>query len=667
MGTVKTKTRKAATFLAAVLLAVAPAAAVGDTELRDLAEMSIEDLFNSYITSVSKRAENQFKAAAAVYVITGEDIRRSGATSLPEALRMAPGLHVARMNANHWAVSARGFNGRFANKLLVLVDGRSIYNHLFSGVWWELQDVVLEDVERIEVIRGPGAAIWGSNAVNGVINIITRSATDSDGGLASVSVDTDDSVIGAARVAAPAGEKGAVRAYGRVRQGGRSRQPTGSVSHDGSRFGLAGVRADWSDGKTEATLETRGAGGRIEEHVFQPVETFPYVSGSRDTVEAATAFVRGAWQRQTSDGLFSVNAYYDFVKRTSAQVDLRSHIFDVEVRHRKQVTGRHELTWGASFRDATDATAGTRVLSFMAEFDRLRLLSLFAQDHFQVVPDRLSIVAGGKVERQSFSGWEIQPNIRVGWTPNDSRTLWASASRAVRTPSRADLGVALIDQILPPGALGPNTPMAFAVATGNPSFQSEVVNALEAGYRTIPQENLTFDVSVFYNAYRNLRSTRTLSPTVSDDLRLIVPIELWNDDEASAWGVETMAELRPASNWRVQGFYTYHNVDYRERQGSLFVANTPTHQGFVRSTFDLGTAWEVDVTARFVDAVEDRSVDRYVHTDVRVGWFPRPDLEIAVWGRGLQPDRNLEYSSEFISVQSGAAPRSVGGKVTWRF
>ncbi len=642
----------------------------------DLTELSLEELMDVEVTSVSKRAEPISAAAAAVFVITQEDLRRSGATSIPEALRMVPGVEVARIDASKWAISARGFNGRFANKLLVLIDGRSVYTPLFSGVFWDVQDTLLEDVDRIEVIRGPGATLWGANAVNGVINIITRSARETQGGLLAAGGGTEEQGFAALRYGGALGESSSYRVYGKVFDRGSGERLTGGAGADDWSMRRAGFRLDsklagGSDWMVEGDLYEGEAGETLTLQSLQaPVPRT--VDGEE---EVAGGYLLSRWQRALSDTSdLKVQLYYDRTERLAPLIDEERDTFDVELQHGFAPGFRHRLLWGLGYRRTADDIQGMAILSLFPARRTDDLASGFLQDEITLRPDRLWLTLGSKLEHNDYTGFEVQPNLRAVWTPRQHHTLWGAVSRAVRTPSRAEHDLRLDAQVIGPGQVFPGAPPAVVTSFGNPDYRSEELIAWELGYRVGLSPGLFFDLATFYNDYDRLRSTRTGQPflEVTPTPHLVIPVRIGNDLEGETYGAELAADWRISKRWRWSAAYSLLVIQLQVPPGGNASAlgaegQSPRHQLFLRSSVDLAREVELDVSLRHVDELPSLEVDRYTTLDLRLGWRPRPDLELSLVGQNLLEGSHVEAAPEVIPTHPTAVERGVYGKVEWRF
>ena len=643
----------------------------------DLTELSLEELMDVRVTSVSKRAEPISAAAAAVFVITSEDLRRSGATSIPEALRMVPGLQVARIDANKWAISARGFNGRFANKLLVLIDGRSVYTPLFSGVFWDVQDTLIEDVERIEVIRGPGATLWGANAVNGVINIITRSARETRGGLVTAGGGAEERAFGGFRYGGALGEASAWRVYGKGFERGSGEALTGGAGADDWSMQRAGFRVDSAlSGGSDLTVAGDLYDGEAGETLTIQSLRAPVPRTVEADQEVSGGYLLSRWQRALSDtSELKVQLYYDRTERSALLIDEDRDTFDAELQHGLAPGPRHRLLWGLGFRRSSDHIRGSEVLTFSSDERTDDLASAFLQDEIALQPDRLWLTLGSKLEHNDYTGFEVQPNLRTVWIPRRHHTLWAAVSRAVRTPSRAEHDLRLDARVLGPGQLDPRFPLPGVVATfGDSDFRAEELLAWELGYRVGLSPGLFFDLATFYNDYDRLRSSRAGEPFVelAPAPHLVVPVLIGNDLEGETYGAELTADWRAGKRWRWSAAYSFLAIRLRQPPGADAAGlsaegESPRHQIFLRSSADLGPGVELDVLLRHVDELESSGVDGYTTLDLRLGWRPRPSLELSLVGQNLLEGSHVEFAPEIIPTRPTAVERGVYGKVAWRF
>lgn len=602
----------------------------------DIADLSLEELANIEITSVSKRPERLGDAAASIYVITSDDIRRSGARSIPEILRLAPNLQVARVDSAQYAISSRGFNSTTANKLLVLIDGRSVYTPLFSGVFWDVQDTLPEDIERIEVISGPGGTQWGSNAVNGVINIITRDSRDTQGGFVGLGAG-DDERGAAVRHGGRLGEHGNYRIY--ARQFGRNETATGSgVSRrDAFEYRQGGFRLDWTETGDRVTLQGDSYDGRIG----QPVGGDKVLSGGN---------LLARWSRALADGsALQLQAYFDRTRRTYPGSFAESlDTGDIELQHRFKWGSAHDIVWGGGYRWLRDDVTNSAALAFLPARRDLQLGNLFVQDTI-VMSEGLKLSLGLKLEHNSYTGRELLPNVRLGWQVDDRTLLWSAISRAVRTPSRLDR------DFHAPG----NAPFLIA---GGPTFVSEIVTAYELGYRSQPSSRSSFSVSTFYNVHDNLRS-------VEGGAGGLPPFILGNSMEGETYGIEAWGSHQAADWWRLSAGYSQLHKSLRFKPGSNDVSglqaagNDPTQQFSLRSQMNLPKRWELDLSLRVVDKLPNPQVPGYSTVDLRLGWNPVPGVELSLSAKNLFDRRHAEFGAQGVRSEFG---RSVFLQLNWR-
>jgi iron complex outermembrane receptor protein len=644
----------------------------------DLTELSLEELMDLRVTSVSKRAEPISAAAAAVFVITREDLRRSGATSIPEALRMVPGIEVARIDANKWAISARGFNGRFANKLLVLIDGRSVYTPLFSGVFWDVQDTLIEDIDRIEVIRGPGATLWGANAVNGVINIITRSSHETRGGLLAAGGGSEERGFAGLRYGGALGKSTSYRVYGKAfERGGGERLAGGSgAGADDWSMERAGFRLDSAlAGGSGLMIEGDLYGGRAGESLALQSLQDPAPRTVDDEERVSGGHLLSRWQRTLPDtSELKVQLYYDRTRRAATLIDEDRDTFDVELQHGLAPAARHRVVWGLGFRRTADDIRGSEVLTFRPARRTDDLGSAFLQDEITLRPDRLWLTLGSKLEHNDYTGFEVQPNLRAVWIPRQHHTLWAAVSRAVRTPSRAEQDLRLDSQVIGPGQLFPGAPPAVVSSFADSGYGSEELLAWELGYRVAPAPGLFFDLATFYNVYDHLRSARAEPPFLETAPfpHLVIPFRVGNDLRGDTYGAELAADWRVSPRWRWSAAYSFLAIQLQVLHGAdpssvSAEGASPRHQLFLRSSVDLARGVELDVSFRHVAELAGLNVDAYDTADLRLGWRPRPDLELSLVGQNLLAGSHAEFAPDIIPTHPTAVERGVYGNVVWRF
>jgi iron complex outermembrane receptor protein len=626
--------RRAACLAAAVatVLSSAPASAtLMQVSRSDLSDLSLEQLSNVVVTSVSRREEKLSQAAASIYVITAQEIRASGATTLPEALRLAPNLDIARADAVQYAISARGFNNVLANKMLVMIDGRTVYTPLFSGVFWEAQDVLLEDVERIEVISGPGGTLWGANAVNGVINVITKRASDTQGALAWIGSGNRET-SGAARFG---GELlgGHYRIYAKSTDRSNSEREDGADIRDSSQLMQAGFRADWGTHTGGFTLQGDAYDGSVDQ-----------AGPSR---ELSGTNLLGRWAHELEGGgSLRIQAYYDRTTRFHPN-SFREALdtWDFELQHGFQVA-RHNVVWGGGYRESRDNIENFPPQAFLPPDITLRWANLFAQDTFALTDD-VDLTLGAKVERNSYTGNEFLPTARVAWRLGQERFAWGAVSRAVRAPSRIDRDLYI-----------PATP-PYALAGGS-DFDSEVATIYELGFRARPSDRWSYSVTAFRHDYDRLRSiglNGSFQPTFQNAL------------EGTSSGLEAWGRWQVVPAFSLAGGFVVQDVKVNVKAGEIdlggrgSLGNDPDHWVKLRATWAITPALEADAFVRYYGALPAPVVPSYTAVDVRVGWKVLPSLELALVVQNLFDDKHVEWGA---SPNRAAFQRTAFLKATWR-
>lgn len=657
-------------LIAALCMAFPAHATTLDDLPDDLTDMSLEALMDIEVTSVSKKPQKQSEAAAAVFVITQGDLRRWGVTNIPEALRRVPGIEVAHIDANKWAITSRGFNGRFANKLLILIDGRSVYTPLFAGVYWDSLDVVLEDVDRVEVIRGPGGTLWGANAVNGVINIITKDAADTRGNMVSLTAGNEIKGIGSVRHGGKIKNGADYRIYAKYSSYDEGYNTDGA--HDDWRTGLVGFRSDWV--KTERDDITfqgdyyRGKAGQLVDIPTgppgpPPTSVIPTVNDT-DTDGGNLLF---RWSHILEDASnIALQIYYDHVGLDGEVLYEDRDTFDIDFQHHFKWHGKHDVVWGFDYRYTHDNTKNNPTFSLDPSSRSVNLYSIFIQDEISV-KDNLLFTAGIKLEQNEFSGFEYQPNVRLAWAVNESQTLWGSVSRAVRTPSRGEHDVTL--RLVPPASSDPGIPV---YAQGNSDYDSEDLIAYELGYRINYSNIWSVDVATFYNDYDNLR---TLDPEFDPGPPAAVLLPFDNNMQGRTYGAELAAQWQVRNGWRLNASYTWLDMQLRLDNGSTDSASqsagqaSPLNKVSVWSALDLDHNLQFDAALRYVGDIEVAGVniDSYLEADLRLGWEARPGLELSIIGQNLLDNRHSEYLPDFISTQPTEVERSIYARMIWSF
>jgi iron complex outermembrane recepter protein len=645
--------------LALALVAIPRGGALAHAADADLLELDIEDLMRIEVTTVSKRAQPLSATPAAVTVITSEDIRRSGMTNVPDLLRRVPGLHVANIDSNTWAITARGGNSQFANKLLVMIDGRSVYTPLFSGVYWDVQDLLLEDIDRIEVVRGPGGTMWGANAVNGVINIITKEAAQTQGALVSALAGNVDRVHAGARYGGALSERAHYRAYAKYLRRDDFEERAGVRAHDEWDVARGGVRFDWKPTDADhLTLQGDYYGGSSE-------ETSLLRDQSQSDLRGGNAIA--SWSHVLSqDSDVQLRLWYDRTEREGDLLGEDRDTFDAEFQHRFSPFARNDLLWGAGYRLTADEIDSSGSVAFDPEQRTVQLANAFVQDEIAVIEDLLSLTLGTKVEYNDYSHLEFLPNARALLAPSPHHSFWAAVSRAVRAPSRAENDVALL---VPNGTAPPQ----FLQLDGDRGFESEDLLAFELGYRATPFESASIDVAAYYNVYDGLRSLEPRAAIVNFPAPglVTVPLVAENELDARGYGVELGGAWSVTDFWRLEAGYTLMILDIDQDDSADPTArgqekDTPVHQVHGGSLVDLPWNFELDTQLYWVDNVSNQDVHDYARLDVRLGWHPIPQLELSLVGQNLGRPEHDEFGPSFTALPT-SVPRSYYGKVTWRY
>jgi iron complex outermembrane receptor protein len=651
-----------------ILFSQTSASASDPKSVQDLTQMSLEQLGNVEVTTVSKEPEQVWQTPAAIYVITQEDIRRSGATSIPEILRLAPGVEVARIDSDHWAVGVRGFGGEFSKSLLVLIDGRSVYSPLFAGVYWQVQDTLLEDIDRIEVIRGPGGTIWGANAVNGIINIITKNTKDTHGPLAPWGGGSIDQGMGGARYGSTNGKGFDYRIYGKGFIRGPEFHPDG-VNFDDWRMGQVGFRMDWSKHDRDTfNLQGDMYKGRDGERVAVSSYSPPSVSVLNGPHNTSGGNIIGSWRRQISEHSdIETRGYFDRTSRFSPQLDETRNTYDLDLLYHFAARGRQDALLGVGARwSHDDITNIYPTLTFTPPQETDSIYSWFVQDQIGIVPEKLSLILGSKFEHNNRSGFEIQPNGRLLWTPTPRQTLWAAVTRAVRTPSRLDQDLQLTDFLVA------NPPIFLRVA-GSKSFRSEHLVGTEVGYRALLIRNLYLSFSLFRNDYNDLYGYGQGSEYVEASpapAHIILQESLANALKGDTSGGEIAPEWKPADWFQVKGSYSYLHLYVHDKPGFQDSQNTvsdngssPHHQATVQAFFNFPKGFEFDSTYRFVSSLPAQKVAAYNTGDARFGWRASNSWELSVTGRNLMQPHHAEFGSDVDTIVG--IKRSVFATITW--
>ena len=657
---------------------VAPQPTSQPAAQRDLSQISLEDLMDIKVTSVSKTEQKMSQAAAAIFVIMQEDIHRSGATNIPDLLRMVPGLDVSQINANDWAVSARGFNQQFSNKLLVLIDGRAVYTPLLGGVNWDTQDVALEDIDRIEVIRGPGATIWGANAVNGVINVVTKRAEATQGALVTAGGGTVGQAYATAQFGGTIRGNTNYRIFANYHNHSSFPAAGGGSGNDDWHLLHAGFRAD-TNFSTEDSLTVQGdlytgETGATIIHLFS-IDP-PIIANLNVLTGLSGGNILARWNHtfsSRSDTTFQF--YFDNYERTGPESDETRNTVDFDFTHHWAWGSRQDIIWGAGYRRTWDQDLGTIDQAFSPSDTELRLVTFFGQDTITLQPNRAFLTAGTKIENSYFTGYGVEPSVRLAWTPSNRLTFWSAVSRGERTPDRRDAGLnASLAAFPDPG--GSSIPVEV-ILFGAPQILPEHILAYEAGFRAQPNGRISIDVSTFFNRYDHLETLepgpRVFEPSPAP-ARFVVPITFGNLMYGTTEGGEIAANLKLTDRWTLNPSYAFLEMRLHTKSASQdttsvaeYEGSSPQHQVKLRSHVDLSHGISWDASAFFVSELQIQGVAAYTRIDTQLNWKFAERGDFSLVGQNLLQDHHLESMDQLTLVNSSLIKRSAYAKFTWRF
>jgi iron complex outermembrane receptor protein len=642
---------------------------------QSLADKSIEDLMATRVTSVSKKEQPLSRVPAAIRVITAEEIRRSGAANIPDLLRMVPGVDVAQIDASGWAISARGFSDQFSNKMLVMIDGRSVYDPLFAGTFWDIQNIPLDDIDRIEVIRGPGATMWGTNAVNGVINIITKSADQTQGALITAGGGTVERAFATARYGGAAGRNGHYRMFSQYSDRGNNFDPRRAGGRDDEDVLRGGFRADWNLSAADK-LMVQGAAYNGGFHsqadlligALLPLQQRLSAQGRIDGGDLALR-----WNHALRNGSeTTLQVSYDRDIRNYSFLDYDRQAVNVDFQHHFAIGARNDVVWGLGFRFTSGDTIAHANISFSPAAKVLNTVNGFVQDEIEVLKERLWLTLGIKLERNTFSGLQNEPSAQLSWAVNPHNTLWAAVSDADRIPSRFEKEVEIT---FVPVGIQNGLPL-LPRTVGNPDFRSEHLRAFETGYRTEPSKRLAFDFATFYNRYDHLRSSSPGVPFVERSpagAQLIIPAYFGNQIQGAVYGAEVQASWKPVRWWTIDSGYTWLKPVLHQTPSSQvnsFVGlygKDPRNHFTVRSSINLPRRFEFDQSLSYVGCLLIGPVPAYARYDVRIGWHASEAAEFSIVGQNLLQAQHMEFVEAGAIFVPMPVKRSFYGKLTWRF
>ena len=659
-----------------VLMVLPMLAAQAQNAPPDLTALKIEDLMNVDVTSASKKEQKLSQVPGAIFVITPEDIRRSGAINIPDLLRMVPGLEVAQINPSTWAISARGFNGEYSDKLLVLIDGRTVYTPSFSGVFWDAQDVPLDSIERIEVIRGPGATVWGTNAVNGVINIITKSARDTQRGMVTANGGTLEHIGGMIRYGGPIGSRGAYRVFTDGFEMGHFLTPEHQNGEDDWYIFHGGFRADAQvSAKDSLTLEGEAIRGNAGEMTNAIVSLQPPLNATLDLRDRFSGWsVLGRWKRAISPGSeTSLQVYFDRSNRGDTTYGLGLNTLDLDFQHHVHWGRRQDFVWGLGYRVSSDQMADDFRISFQPQDLVTQIFSSFVQDEIAIRSHRLYVSLGTKLEDDYYNGFNLQPSGRLTWTPDDRDTFWAAISGAQRTPSRVETSIRYNVAALP----GPNNLPVLGSIFGNPDQLNERLIATEAGFRKQLSDRLSFDSTVFFNQYHDLASYEPGAPRIEADpppVHLLVPEYFANLIRGETHGIEIFANMKLARRWTLSPGYTFLTIHLHREAGGMDLATapdteggSPNQQAQLRSNVNLPWHWQWTTSAYFVGRLPAQSIPSYTRLDSNLAWQASDKISLGLVGQDLLRNLHEEFAGPDLTVLPSLIRRCAYARITWRF
>jgi iron complex outermembrane receptor protein len=659
-----------------VLLGLALLAAPAQEAAPDLTTLKIEDLMNVDVTSASKKEQKISRVPAAIFVITQEDIRRSGAIDIPDVLRMVPGLEVAQINPSTWAISARGFNSQYSNKLLVLIDGRTVYTPLFSGVYWDAQDVALDSIERIEVIRGPGATVWGANAVNGVISIITKTARETQSGVATAEGGTLIHGAGMVRYGGKIGARGSYRAFADGFEIGHFLTVDNQNAEDDWRRFHGGFRLDEEiSAKDSLTMEGEAIRGNDGEIVPTIISLQPPVNGNLDLRDRFSGWsVLGRWKRVLSpDSETTLQFYFDRSTRGDTTFGTGLNTFDIDFQHHGLWGRRQDFVWGLGYRLNSDGIAHDFRFSMNPPALNYQIFSAFVQDEIAIRPDHLYASIGTKLEHNYFNGFNLQPTARITWTPEDRDMFWAAVSGAQRTPSRGETGFRENETVYP----GPDNLPLLISYFGNPAQKNERLIATEAGFRKAFTDRLSFDSAVFFNDYQDLLSGEPGAVRVETDpapVHFLLPINIANLEHGETHGLEIFANAKLAARWTLSPGYTFLSMHLHRDATSLDTGTAlqtegtiPNQQAQLRSNVNLPWRWQWTTSAYFVGRLVYPKIPSYTRLDSNLAWQASERFSLGLVGQNLLQSLHSEYGGGTTTVNASEIRRSAYARITWRF
>ncbi|WP_353572018.1 TonB-dependent receptor [Candidatus Albibeggiatoa sp. nov. BB20] len=638
-----------------------------------LTQLDFEELFDIDILdikafSAAKKQQKLTDTAAALFVITQEDIRRAGITHVAEALRLVPGIQVARTDANKWAISSRGFNDLYSSKLLVMIDGRTVYNPLRSEVLWYLQDLFIEDIERIEVIRGPGASLWGANAVNGVINILTKSAQKTEGGLLTASLGTgEENAILGYRHGGKIKDDLYYRAYGKLYQHDNFVDPQGEAVKNEWKMRQAGFRMDWEfDKRNELSLHGSLYQGDLNQHVLL---LYPNVKAVDDRLVVRGHNLLASWKRNTGKSSTVLKSYFTHSRYKDIFYTEKRDIFDLDWQQHYKFNPHYEVVWGLAYRYTKDNFPSQNENDFIRYKPNQRtdnLFSAFIQNEFWLKPDKLRLTLGSKFEYNDYTGFEVQPTARLLWKLDETKSAWAAVSRAVRTPSRMDHTLS--------AQYANEPPFSTLYISGSSDFKAEILVAYELGLHWQLSKQSFIDISLFLNDYDELGITKLTNisltpPAIYFEIANGMQGEIFGAELAGVWQVNDAVNIKAAYTYMKTQLHIVEPADNSIQDWELVEGNDPNHQASLNVFWTISPRWELDTSLYYVDDLPSQNTPNYTRLDMRLGWQPHPDWHFSLGVRNLFDSQHKEFGTGFdgnIAIPSDVR-RSAYIQVQWQY
>ncbi len=680
-------------FILATVLISLPATGISAFAADNLGMLSLDQLLDIEVVSVAKVPEKIKNTPAAIQVITQEDLRRSGANSIPEALRLVPGMHVYQIDANKWAISSRGFTSRFSNKMLVMIDGRTVYTPLFSGVFWDVQNPMMTDIDRIEVIRGPGGSLWGTNAVNGIINIITRDSADTQGGLVNLEGGNDNKNRAAVRYGGWLNGQTSYRIYGQYFNQDDFEPADFGTAHemddpnraaDDYDNAQAGFRLDRNqDQNNKITLQGDIYRGNSGTNSARPRLLPPGLFAHKEDEDVSGGNLLGRWQHVFSqEADLTLRAYYDHTQREQSYLDETRDTLDIDFQHHFSPGQHHELLWGVGYRYASDniktddPCVGFYYYRFDPKSQSNNLFTGFIQDRYHFADNRGELTVGTKLEYNEYTRTEWQPSIRLLWKLNDRNSFWSAISRSVRVPSRLEHDGSLNTRPMK-NTFAPLAPPIVPRLVSNDNLDAEKVISYELGCKSRPTDNLYLEITAFYNKYYDLAAGFTTGTPFLETGAIIpyivVPMRVGNEFDAETFGVELSGNCSVTNWWRLSGSFSWFENNFLDKDGysdprSEFQEdNESNYQLSLISYMDLPKNLELNSMLFYVSELDYMNIDHYIRLDLNLSWHTTDSLTLTVGGRNLLDPQHTEYDGIAEGLASSEIPRTFYGKLSWEF